>query len=249
MFKLLAMGALLGALESSALAAHVIHTFKKVQLTDKFWAEGASFGDFNHDGKMDIVSGPFWYEGPDFKKRHEFAPANTTFKLKKDGTEEIIPGFEGGLGVNNAYSETFFVFTYDFNRDAGRTFSSMDFQGRTPHGMRTRKAGRDIGSVISFSTRGGRIPRGSSTVPVRARSGWTGRCTASRCPARSGPGAAGRRSSRRVEKSRRRCPGASSARVRVKVQAKRRLNDRLAFRQKMRPYVPHTHQHMMYRRT
>src|SRR5262249_22478188 len=71
-------------------AKDTIHKFKKVQLTDQFWAEGATTGDFNHDGKMDIASGPFWYEGPDFKKRHEYAPANVSFKKKKaDGSEEI----------------------------------------------------------------------------------------------------------------------------------------------------------------
>src|SRR6266404_5434814 len=81
------------------------HVFKKLQLTDQFWAEGANFGDFNNDHQMDVVSGPFWYEGPDFKKRHEFSPANVTFKRKRpDGTQESIPGFEGGLGTNNAYS-------------------------------------------------------------------------------------------------------------------------------------------------
>src|SRR3954470_19227760 len=128
MLKSLSVAALAFAIAFAQ--AEELHTFKKVQLTDKFWAEGASFGDFNHDGKIDIVSGPFWYEGPDFKKRHEFAPANTTFKLKKDGTEEIIPGFEGGLGVNNAYSETFFVFTYDFNRDGWAEILIYGFPGQ-----------------------------------------------------------------------------------------------------------------------
>ena len=50
---------------------YTLHTFKKLQLSDQFWSEGASAGDFNHDGKMDVVSGPYWWEGPDFKKRHE----------------------------------------------------------------------------------------------------------------------------------------------------------------------------------
>src|SRR5206468_612779 len=79
------------ALTSCSLALHGaerVHTFKKVQLTEKFWAEGANIGDFNHDGKPDLVSGPYWYEGPKFQKRHEIFPANATFKLKKsDGTE------------------------------------------------------------------------------------------------------------------------------------------------------------------
>src|SRR5690348_6189272 len=95
-----------------------LQTFKKIELTDQFWSEGANFGDFNHDGKMDVVSGPFWYEGPDFKKRHQYYPATESFKAKNaDGTERTIPGFEGGLGVVNTYSKNFFAFTYDFNGD------------------------------------------------------------------------------------------------------------------------------------
>jgi FG-GAP-like repeat/FG-GAP repeat len=99
-------------------ADYRVHTFKKIQLSNQFWGEGANFGDFNHDGKMDIVSGPYWWEGPDFKKQHEYYPAKKSFKVKKDdGTEETIPGFEGALGKNNAYSDNFFTFTYDFNKD------------------------------------------------------------------------------------------------------------------------------------
>src|SRR5688500_12009958 len=73
-----------------------LHSFKKFQLTDQFWCEGANFGDFNRDGKMDLVSGPFWYEGPDFKTRHEYYPATEKFTVKNpDGTTKEIPGFEG----------------------------------------------------------------------------------------------------------------------------------------------------------
>lgn len=105
-------------LASASAEDHLLHTFKKIQVTDKFWSEGASFGDFNRDGKVDIVSGPYWYEGPDFKKRHEIYPADKTFKhTKKDGTIEQIEGFEGGLGTNNVYSDNFFAFVYDFNHD------------------------------------------------------------------------------------------------------------------------------------
>ena len=105
--------------------------FKKLQLTDQFWAEGANVGDFNHDGHMDIVSGPFWYEGPAFKKRHEFCPANASFKRKgPDGADQTIPGFEGGLGTNNAYSECFLTFTYDFNNDGWTDILIYGFPGK-----------------------------------------------------------------------------------------------------------------------
>src|SRR5687768_3409782 len=46
-------------------------SWKKIPLTDKFYSEGASAGDFNKDGKMDVVYGPFWWAGPDFKQRHQ----------------------------------------------------------------------------------------------------------------------------------------------------------------------------------
>lgn len=49
--------------------------FAKLTLMDKYYCDGIAAGDINHDGKPDIVAGPFWYEGPIFKARHEFYPA------------------------------------------------------------------------------------------------------------------------------------------------------------------------------
>lgn len=71
--------------------------YKKIVLSDKFFAEGSSYGDFNRDGKLDIVAGPYWYEGPDFQKKHEIYPAEA-FDPEK-------------------YSDNFTVFTADFNGD------------------------------------------------------------------------------------------------------------------------------------
>ncbi len=88
--------------------------FQRIQLTDKFWSEGADIGDFNRDGKMDVASGPFWYAGPDFRKRHEYRPATATF-TNENGA--VIEGFQGALGKKNAYSDNFFTFVYDFNGD------------------------------------------------------------------------------------------------------------------------------------
>ena len=108
-----------------------VHKFKKVIVTDKFWAEGADIGDFNRDGQVDVVSGAFWYEGPEFKKRHEIYEATATFKRKKgDGTEETVPGFEGALGVNNAYSDCFLTYAYDFNQDGWPDVMVYGFPGK-----------------------------------------------------------------------------------------------------------------------
>ena len=131
MFRLLLIAILIAAAPGSARAKDLVHTFKKVVCTDQFWAEGADIGDFNHDGVMDVVSGPFWYQGPDFKQRHEIWPANASFKRKRgDGTEETVPGFEGALGVNNAYSECFLTYVYDFNQDGWPDVLVYGFPGK-----------------------------------------------------------------------------------------------------------------------
>src|SRR5215831_16986375 len=118
MSRVLLLTLAVGISQALVSAKDLVHTFKKIQVTDQFWSEGADIGDFNKDGNMDVVAGPFWYEGPDFKKRHEIWPATASFTRKKaDGTDETVPGFEGALGTNNAYSECFLTYVYDFNQD------------------------------------------------------------------------------------------------------------------------------------
>ena len=78
-------------------------TWKKITLSDKFYAEGAYYADFNKDGKMDVVVGPWWYEGPDFTKKHLIY--KPTGKL------------EQGSFDPNGYSDNFLTFCYDFNGD------------------------------------------------------------------------------------------------------------------------------------
>ena len=111
---------------------YTLHSFKKLRLNDQFWSEGAHVGDFNHDGKMDVVSGPYWYAGPEFKVRSEIYPPKQTFKLKQDdGKEVVIPGFEGGLGKNNAYSDNFLTYTHDLNGDGWTDVIVYGFPGAT----------------------------------------------------------------------------------------------------------------------
>lgn len=55
--------------------------FRKQVLNDFFYGWSAAAGDVDRDGAMDIVSGPFIYYGPDFRRFREFSlaePANPT---------------------------------------------------------------------------------------------------------------------------------------------------------------------------
>src|SRR5688572_22239510 len=73
--------------------------FTKSRLTSEFWAEGAYLGDFNKDGELDIVYGPYLFNGKSFATKKEYRAATQSFKTKSgDGTETVIPGFEGALG-------------------------------------------------------------------------------------------------------------------------------------------------------
>ncbi len=104
--------------------------FKRIQLSDQFWSEGASFGDLNNDGANDIISGPWWWEGPQFSTRHEYYPATTTFALKLGPmTTVTVPGFEGTLGKENKYSNNFFVWVLDFNQDNWKDILVVGFPG------------------------------------------------------------------------------------------------------------------------
>jgi hypothetical protein len=69
--------------------------FRKQVLTEEYYADGITTGDINRDGKLDIVSGPSWYEGPAFTKAHTFcyparpspperSPSNAMFSFVHD---------------------------------------------------------------------------------------------------------------------------------------------------------------------
>ena len=68
--------------------------FEKIVLTDGYYCDGIAAADINSDGRPDIVAGPFWYEGPDFKEAHAFyepvlqpleeSPSNSMFSFVHD---------------------------------------------------------------------------------------------------------------------------------------------------------------------
>lgn len=90
-----------------------LHSFERQRLTDGYFSEGANAGDINGDGKMDIVSGPYWYEGPDFRRKHEIYPAKPQNR-------------EG-------YADNFFSWVYDFNGDGRNDVLVVGFPGKAAY--------------------------------------------------------------------------------------------------------------------
>ena len=98
---------------SAAFAEDQPTLFKKTQLTDQFYSEGAAIGDFNKDGIMDVVIGPYWYEGPDFTKKHAFAAEDFM-------TKAYDP---------HGYSKNFLAFTWDLTGDGWTDIIICGFPG------------------------------------------------------------------------------------------------------------------------
>ncbi len=80
--------------------------FRMQRLDDFYYAWGAGAGDLDRDGTLDVVSGPYYYLGPDYTRRHElyvapaqsptasFAPTWTdyTFDFTGDGWPDVLTG-------------------------------------------------------------------------------------------------------------------------------------------------------------
>lgn len=68
--------------------------FEKITLTNEYWCDGIHAADLDGDGHHDVIAGPFWYRGPDFKTRHTFYdpvpqvleknPTNSMFSFPHD---------------------------------------------------------------------------------------------------------------------------------------------------------------------
>lgn len=96
--------------------------FEKVVLTDKYFCDGINAGDFNRDGHVDVVAGPYWYEGPKFANKPEIYPA-------KEFPKPPSP------------TDSLYSFVYDFNQDGwtdvlvvGRVHLHQAFWYENPQG-------------------------------------------------------------------------------------------------------------------
>jgi hypothetical protein len=61
--------------------------FRKQQLSDFYYSWSSAAADFNHDGILDVVSGPYIYYGPDYTKTREMYLAETVNPSTKFATD------------------------------------------------------------------------------------------------------------------------------------------------------------------
>jgi hypothetical protein len=88
-------------------------SFKKIVLTTNFYAEAAAMGDFNKDGKMDVVYGPQWYAGPSFEHKQTIYPI-----------EKFDP---------HKYSNNFMTAVHDVNGDGYDDVLVNEWPGKAVH--------------------------------------------------------------------------------------------------------------------
>ena len=99
-----------------------LRSFKRIVLTTDFHAEGSGWGDFNKDGQGDAVYGPYWYEGPDFQKKHAIYP---------------VKAFDP-----KSYSNNFITMVHDLNADGYDDVLVNEWPGKAVHWYQNPK-GKD----------------------------------------------------------------------------------------------------------
>jgi hypothetical protein len=99
-----------------------LHTFDRQQLTDVYFSEGAHAGDLNGDGAVDVVYGPYWFEGPALTTKHEI------YEPKPQNRE--------------GYADNFFSWVYDFNQDGWNDVFVVGFPGTPAYVYENPTAGK-----------------------------------------------------------------------------------------------------------
>jgi len=95
--------------------------FETTQLSDAFLCEGASFGDLDRDGVNDVVAGPFWYRGPDFRSARRL--------------------YDGQPFDPAGYSDHFFSWVRDLDGDGWSDVFFIGFPGQEAFWLRNPAGG------------------------------------------------------------------------------------------------------------
>lgn len=105
----------------SVSASGIVHRFQRQPLTRTYFSEGTAVGDLNSDGHVDVVYGPHWYAGPDFKQAQEIYPARPQ--------------------PMSGYADHFFAWVHDFNADGWNDVLAVGFPGTPAYVYKNPGAG------------------------------------------------------------------------------------------------------------
>lgn len=110
-FRNTILGALLLLISFGTQAQENPISFEKHVLTTSFYSEGVAIGDVNQDGQLDVISGAFWYEAPDWTPHEIMAPKE--------------------FDKSKTYSNSFLNFAMDVNQDGWIDLIRVDWPGQS----------------------------------------------------------------------------------------------------------------------
>ena len=115
---------------------HPTITWKKTVLDTQFRSEGVAIADVNKDGKIDVLTGEWWFEAPDWKP-------HAIRKAPEDYTK----------GDQNVYSQSFCCWVEDLNGDGWPDLIVISFPGAPCYWYENPKGKPGHWTVLSITAK------------------------------------------------------------------------------------------------